>query len=101
MSDHCPIAGECPFIENLSRRVCNIENERRDYVSMKVLSILVTIFILLIGGLYAFNSMTTKSINDGLSAISTSVAVNSQRMLSIEKQLEQHAKDGPRNHNER
>jgi len=54
MEDHrCPIAGECPFIEKIEQRITNLENSSKNWVNMRLFSILVGVLLVVLGSIFA------------------------------------------------
>jgi len=84
MTEHCPIAGECPFINKIEKKIGCLETRMRETVSMSLLRVLVGILIVLFGSILAL----CWAIKTDIGSIDKSVAINTQRTLSIEKQIE-------------
>ena len=93
--EHCPLGGECKFIDDLwaemryvkkkqADEIRCIKKREGDFASMYLFKILITILIIVFGGLFSLGW----SIKNDIASVDKSVAINSQRMIAIEKQLD-------------
>ena len=95
--DKCPFHDECigdirDDIRELKANLQCAKKNQQDFVSMSFMKILITVSVIVLGGIFSMLML----IKSDVSAISTHTAVNSQRMLSIEKQIETHTKTDDR-----
>ena len=91
--DKCPHHDDCfngikDTIQELKISIKCIKANQKDFVSMSFMKILITVSVIVLGGIFSMLML----IKSDVGAINTHTAVNSQRMLSIEKQIETHTK---------